>query len=66
VPEVKTAANPEPFLTAHPREIIRSGDFNRVPFLLGTNSDEGSFFLLRKCKMKYVVPWGKQRMHTKI
>lgn len=46
VPEVKTAANPEPFLTAHPQEIIRSGDFNRVPFVLGTNSDEGSFFLL--------------------
>jgi len=46
VPEVRTAANPEPFLTAHPKDIIKSGDFNRVPLILGTNSDEGSFFLL--------------------
>jgi carboxylesterase type B len=62
--EVKTAANPEPFLTAHPREIIRSGDFNRVPFVLGTNSDEGSFFLLRKLKIKYQMHWGIQRIVT--
>jgi carboxylesterase type B len=47
-----TAANPEPFLTAHPKDIIKSGDFNRVPFVLGTNSEEGSLFLLRKFKKK--------------
>jgi carboxylesterase type B len=46
VSEVRTAANPEPFLTANPKDIITSGDFNRVPFVLGTNSEEGSMFLL--------------------
>lgn len=51
--EVKTAANPEPFLTAQPKDIITSGDFNRVPFVMGTNSDEGSFFLLREFRIKY-------------
>ncbi|XP_021925827.1 venom carboxylesterase-6-like [Zootermopsis nevadensis] len=44
--EVKTAENPEPFLTAPPQEVIKSGDFNRVPLLLGSNSHEGSLFLL--------------------
>jgi carboxylesterase type B len=52
VSEARTAANPEPFLTAKPKDIIRSGDFNRVPFVLGTNSEEGSFFILRKFKTK--------------
>jgi carboxylesterase type B len=55
VREVRTVANPEPFLTAHPKDIIRSGDFNRVPFVLGTNSEEGSLFLLRKFKKKHVA-----------
>jgi len=41
VSEVRTAANPEPFLTAHLKDLIRSGDFNRVLFILGTNSEEG-------------------------
>jgi carboxylesterase type B len=50
---VKTAANPEPFLTTQPKDIIRSGDFNRVPFVLGTNSEEGSFFLLRKFRVNH-------------
>jgi carboxylesterase type B len=58
VSEVKTAANPEPFLTAHPKDIIRSGDFNRVPYILGTNSEEGSFFLLRKLRVKYGAHMG--------
>jgi carboxylesterase type B len=55
VPEVRTAANPEPFLTAHPKDIIKSGDFNRVPLILGANSDEASFFLLREFRVKYAA-----------
>jgi carboxylesterase type B len=55
VSEVRTAGNPEPFLTAHPKDIIKSGNFSRVPFVLGTNSDEGSFFLLRKFRRKYTT-----------
>jgi carboxylesterase type B len=64
--EVKTAANPEPFITAPPQEIIRSGDFNRVPLLLGTNSHEGSFFLLRKYKTKYVAIYAHRSSVRKI
>jgi carboxylesterase type B len=55
VSEVRTAANPEPFLTAHPKDIIRSGDFNRVPFVLGTNSEEGGYFLLREFRVKHAA-----------
>jgi carboxylesterase type B len=58
VAEVKTDANPNPFLTASPQEVIRSRDFNRVPFLLGSNSHEGSFFLIRECKIKYGMHMG--------
>ena len=62
VSEVRTAANPEPFLTAHPKDIITSGDFNRVPFVLGTNSEEGSFFLLREFRVKYTAYVGATYM----
>jgi carboxylesterase type B len=55
VSEVRTAANPEPFLTAHPKDIIKSGDFNRVPFIMGANSDEGSFFMLREFIEKHAA-----------
>jgi carboxylesterase type B len=58
VREVRTAANPEPFVTAHPKDIIRSGDFNRVPFVLGSNSDEGGFFLLREFRVKRAAYMG--------
>jgi carboxylesterase type B len=66
VPEVKTAANPQPFLTTPPQEVIKSGDFNQVPLLLGTNSHEGSFFLLRKCKAKYVEIYAQKSLVMKI
>ncbi|KAJ4426246.1 hypothetical protein ANN_27058 [Periplaneta americana] len=46
VPETQSALNPEPFLTATPIDIIRSGNFSRVPYMLGTNSEEGSLFLI--------------------
>ncbi|XP_069689993.1 juvenile hormone esterase-like isoform X2 [Periplaneta americana] len=46
VPEIRSALNPEPFLTAVPIDIIRSGNFSRVPFMLGTNSQEASLFLI--------------------
>jgi hypothetical protein len=55
VREVRTAANPEPFLTAKPKDIIRSGEFNRVPFVLGANSEEGGFFLLREFRVKHAA-----------
>lgn len=46
VVEAKTADNPEPFLTDHPRNVITSGQFNKVPLLIGTNSEEGSLFVV--------------------
>ena len=48
VVEVKTEANPEPFLEDHPLHVITSGEFNRVPLIMGTNSGEGSFFIICK------------------
>ncbi|KAJ4426250.1 hypothetical protein ANN_27062, partial [Periplaneta americana] len=47
VPETQSVLNPEPFLTAVPVDIIRSGNFSHVPFMLGTNSQEGSLFLIK-------------------
>jgi carboxylesterase type B len=55
VSEVRTAANPEPFVTEHPKDIIRSGEFNRVPFVMGSNSEEGGFFLLREFRVKHAA-----------
>ncbi|KAJ9583744.1 hypothetical protein L9F63_021907 [Diploptera punctata] len=46
VKEVKTGANPEPFLLDHPYNVITSGDFNKVPLMMGTNSQEGSLFII--------------------
>ncbi|XP_069689986.1 juvenile hormone esterase-like isoform X2 [Periplaneta americana] len=46
VPETQSALNPEPFLTALPKDIIRSGNFSRVPYMLGSNSQEGSLMLI--------------------
>ncbi|XP_069689989.1 juvenile hormone esterase-like [Periplaneta americana] len=46
VTETQSDLNPEPFLTAPPQDIIRSGNFNKVPFVLGTNSEEAGFFLV--------------------
>ncbi|KAJ4426257.1 hypothetical protein ANN_27069 [Periplaneta americana] len=47
VPETQSALNPEPFLTAFPQDIIQSGNFSRVPYLIGTNGQEGALFLIR-------------------
>ncbi|XP_069689979.1 juvenile hormone esterase-like [Periplaneta americana] len=46
VPETQSALNPEPFLTAFPQDIIQSGNFSRVPYLIGTNGQEGALFLI--------------------
>ncbi|KAJ9589228.1 hypothetical protein L9F63_027991 [Diploptera punctata] len=46
VKEVKTEANPEPFLLDHPYYVITSGEFNKVPLMMGTNSQEGSLFII--------------------
>ncbi|PSN56250.1 hypothetical protein C0J52_00414 [Blattella germanica] len=49
--EVQSSGNPEPFLPGQPEDIIRSGNFNKVPYILGTNSEEGSMFLICMCEI---------------
>ncbi|KAK9872877.1 hypothetical protein WA026_020229 [Henosepilachna vigintioctopunctata] len=39
--EKKTANNPNPFITKHPIEYIKFGNFSRVPWIVGIVSDEG-------------------------
>lgn len=49
VTEKKTTANPEPYITMEPKEIIESGDFAQVPFILGVVEDEGVIRASGKC-----------------
>lgn len=42
VTETRTEKNPEPFLERDPAEIIMSGDFQKVPWILGTVENEGA------------------------
>lgn len=39
--EKKTEANPNPFLTKEPIDYIMNGEFQNIPWILGTVSDEG-------------------------
>ena len=34
------------FLPAHPRDLLNAGEFARVPYILGTNHDEGTLFFI--------------------
>ncbi|XP_069697219.1 juvenile hormone esterase-like [Periplaneta americana] len=46
--EKRSSSNPEPFLTASPLELVQSGDFYKVPWLMGSTSQEGAFMGARK------------------
>lgn len=38
----------EAFISKHPDEILKSGDYNRVPYIIGANTLEGIIILKRK------------------
>lgn len=40
--------SPNPFLSRNPLEILKSGDFSKVPFITGVTSGEGLLYLARK------------------
>jgi hypothetical protein len=42
--EVKSASNPEPFLTASPIDLVQTGEFYKVPWMMGSTSEDGAFF----------------------
>lgn len=48
VTERKTEKNLHPFLTEDPSEIIRKGEFNKVPWVVGTVENEGNLRASRK------------------
>lgn len=41
VVETKTRRNPNPFLTKHPLEYIKDGNFLKIPWIVGLTSDDG-------------------------
>ncbi|XP_069689981.1 juvenile hormone esterase-like [Periplaneta americana] len=43
--EIESAANPEPFVTDSLFNLVKSGDFYHVPWILGCNSEEGISFI---------------------
>ena len=44
VVESASTLNPEPFLTAAPLDLVKTGSFYRVPWLMGSTSEDGAFF----------------------
>jgi hypothetical protein len=42
--ETKSASNPEPFLTASPLNLVQTGDFYKVPWMMGSTSEDGAFY----------------------
>ena len=53
-------------LKASPLEMIRSGDYNHVPFLAGTNQDEFAQATLTIPRFSLDPPWDYQRMLNRI
>lgn len=45
-------------LHGRPDELIRTGQFNRVPVLLGSNRDEGRLFVATEQHLTYLLPLG--------
>lgn len=43
-------------LSARPDDLIRMGQFNRVPVMWGSNRDEGRFFVATEQHLKYLLP----------
>lgn len=40
--------SPEPFLSKKPSDILKSGDFAKVPYITGVNSGEGLLYMIGK------------------
>ena len=55
VPTVETVKDERTFLGEQPEEVLKSGDFNKVPFLTGVNSHEGLIASARKSILYYFV-----------
>jgi carboxylesterase type B len=34
-----------PFLPAHPRELMKTGNYNHVPLIIGVTANEGIYFI---------------------
>lgn len=49
VTEKRTEQNRNPFITEDPAEIIRRGDFYKVPWIVGSAENEGNLRAARKC-----------------
>lgn len=47
--------NPEAFLTEHPLDILLSGNYNKVPIMLGYNSREGIMMELVKKQTSPII-----------
>ena len=42
-PVVESKNAPQPFMTEHPRDIIKSGNFSHIPWLISHTKDDGGF-----------------------
>jgi hypothetical protein len=42
--EAKSASNPEPFLTHSPLQLVQTGEFYKVPWMMGSTSEDGALF----------------------
>lgn len=53
VTEKKTENNLNPFITEDPVDIIRRGDFYKVPWIIGAAENEGNLRASRKYSYKH-------------
>ncbi|PSN39538.1 Venom carboxylesterase-6 [Blattella germanica] len=42
--ETESPLNPKPFLTSAPLELVKTGNFSKVPWMMGTTAQDGAFF----------------------
>ena len=49
-PVIEVPSNEKPFLTRSPNDILRSGDYTRVPMIIGSNNREGSIIYAGELK----------------
>jgi hypothetical protein len=47
-PERQSFRNPEPFLPGDPMDLMRAGNFRKVPLIVGANGQDASSFVVRE------------------
>jgi hypothetical protein len=47
-PERQSARNPRPFLPGQPTDLIRAGNFSKVPWVVGCNSQDAALVAARE------------------